>query len=765
MLRGSSSAALVGAFLLLAPIAAPAQVTAPAAPARAAADRTPPRGRALYDLMARPLTTVEGAAAVRWLPGGEGYYVAQGTGTAVTYRKVDPATGATSPLFDDAALAAIARATGAPRGAGLPFRDFELVQDGRALLLTLPDSSVWLYDHGARSARKLARPAKRDLPETDGLLRNLAGSQLVRGSYSADHGQYAYVNGYDLYVMDTRTGRERAVTTGGSDTLLNGRPDWVYPEEFDQLETYWFSPDGKRIAYLQFDERPVRAFPIVHELEHAVELERQRYPLAGAPNPVVKLFVADLATGRTVAVDTKSTSDNYILRPTWLPDGSALLFQRLNRRQNRLELLSANPASGAVRPVLVEEEPEFVNLHDDLRFLDGGRRFLWSSERSGWRHLYLYDAAGRQLRQLTTGEWPVGEVTRVDEAGGWVYFTGYRNRGLDQHLFRVKLDGGAVQQLTTEPGVHAASLDPAGRWFVDSWSSLAAPMRAMLRSADGRAVRELARTNTARLDALGLVAPEAVTVKAADGTTELNGLLFKPADFDPARRYPVIVSVYGGPHSQRVSNTFRSTAAEQRLAQMGFLVWVMDNRGTPNRGKRFETATYLKLGQVDLEDQAAGVRQLAAARPYVDAERVGIYGGSYGGYMSALALLKQPDVFHVGVARSSVTDWRNYDAPYTERYMRTPQENAQGYDLGSALPYAKALRGKLLLVHGSTDNNVHLSNTTQLVQQLLEAGKSFDMMIYPEQRHGIGGIAAQHLARLQLDYFVEHLRPSATVVQ
>ena len=762
MHRGTS-AALAGALLLLAPSLLPAQRPVPSAPAVTRAERTPPRGRALYDLMARALTTTEGSAAVRWLPGGEGYVVAQGTGAALTYQKVDPATGATTPFLDDAALRAIAAATGGAAGSGLPFRSFEVALDGKALLLTRPDSSVWLYDRQARTARRLMRPAKRDLPAVDGLLRNLAGSQLLRGSYSADYGQYAYVQGYDLYVMDTRTGAERAVSTGGSDSLLNGRPDWVYPEEFGQLETYWFSPDGSKLAYLQFDEQPVRAFPIVHELEHAVELERQRYPLAGAPNPVVRLFVADLRSGKTTAVDTKSTSDNYILRPTWTPDGRALLFQRLNRRQNRLELLSADPASGATRPLLVEEEPEFVNLHDDLHLFPDGR-FLWSSERSGWRHLYLYDATGRQLRQLTSGEWPVGEVSLVDEAGGWVYFTGYDTRGLDRHLMRVKLDGGAVQRLTTEPGVHAASIDPTGRWFVDSWSSLAAPPRAVLRTTDSRQLRELSRTSVARLDSLGLAAPELVTVKAADGTTELNGLLYKPADFDPQRKYPVVVSVYGGPHSQRVSNSFRTTAGEQRLAQMGFLVWILDNRGTPNRGKKFETATYLKLGQVDLDDQAAGVRQLAAARPYVDAERVGIYGGSYGGYMSALALLKQPDVFHVGVARSSVTDWRNYDAPYTERYMRTPQENAQGYDLGSTLPYAKALRGKLLLVHGSTDNNVHLSNTTQLVQKLLEAGKDFDMMIYPEQRHGIGGVAAQHLAKLQLDYFVEHLRPTVALV-
>jgi dipeptidyl-peptidase-4 len=265
-------------------------------------------------------------------------------------------------------------------------------------------------------------------------------------------------------------------------------------------------------------------------------------------------------------------------------------------------------------------------------------------------------------------------------------------------------------------------------------------------------------TNTDRLQSLGLEPPELVIVKAADGVTDLHGMLFKPAGYDPTVSYPLVVPVYGGPHSKAISNRYYHGSGDQRLAQLGFMVWRVDNRGQTGRGKAFETATYLKLGQVDLADQAAAVRQMVE-RPYIDGSRVGIFGGSYGGYMSAIALLKEPDVFHVGVASASVTDWRNYDTIYTERYMRTPQENPEGYDLGSTLPYAEQLRGKLLLTHGTTDNNVHLGNTNQLVEALINAGRNFDLMYFPENRHGARGAAARFSMQLRVDYLVEHLSP------
>jgi dipeptidyl-peptidase-4 len=301
-------------------------------------------------------------------------------------------------------------------------------------------------------------------------------------------------------------------------------------------------------------------------------------------------------------------------------------------------------------------------------------------------------------------------------------------------------------------------MDPAGRYYVDSYSSFTTPNTANLHHADGRLIRNLSSTNTAKLDSYGLEEPELVIVKAADGVTELHGMLFKPADHNPNVAYPLLVPVYGGPHSKAVSDRYYASSGDQRLAQLGFMVFRVDNRGQRNRGKAFETETYLKLGQVDLADQAAAVRQISQ-RPYIDATRVGIYGGSYGGYLTVMALLKEPDVFHVGVAHAPVTDWRNYDTIYTERYMRTPQENAEGYDLGSALPYAESLEGKLLIMHGAVDNNVHPGNSIQLISALIEAGKQFDLMFYPENRHGLRGAAGRHSQQKRMDFLFEHLDP------
>jgi dipeptidyl-peptidase-4 len=718
------------------------------------------RGEALYERLGdRGLVQTDGTTRVTWLPNGD-FLDAERVGASTTFARVDARSGDREPLFDDATVRAMAdeysRLTGSSVSGLPPFRTFEYVLDGEAIFFTAEEAD-FLYRFRSRRLTKLERPHW-ELPlSADGLMRGLANSQLARGTYSPDYSRFARVKDYDIHVTNTTTGEERQVTWGGSEEVMNGRPDWLYPEELGQSIGFWWSPDNSKIAYLQFDVREVYQYPIVHDLDAEARLEEQRYSKAGETNPTVKLFVVDVENGESVEVDTHSSDQVYIVRGAWLPDGSEVTFQRLNRHQNRLELMAANPSTGSVRTILTEVDDAFVTLTRDLTFLDDGQ-FLWTSERTGWRHIYLYDVDGTMVRPLTEGAWPVGSISRVDRDGGWAYFTGFANNALESHLFRVKLDGSGFQKLTVEPGTHSASVDPSGAYFTDTFSSLTQASTTTLRRADGRAVRTLATSSTEGLDALRLEAPELVTVTAADGVTPLNGLLFKPAGYDPSIAYPMIVTVYGGPSGPRIRNTYQMMAGEQRLAQLGYMVWKMDNRGTGNRGKAFQAATYLKLGQVDLADQAAGVRQITS-RPYIDGSRVGIYGGSYGGYMTAMALLKEPEVFHVGVAGSSVTDWRNYDTAYTERYMRTPQENPDGYEKGSALPYAGNLTGKLLMTHGSTDNNVHPGNTMQLVEALIGAGKTFDLMIYPQQRHGIGGAGRQHVTQLRLDYFRRHLHP------
>lgn len=720
------------------------------------------RGQQLFDLLSRgEVVQTKGSSRVTWLPGGMGYLEreADSAGASIFYA-TRPETGEKTQLFATeltAALIAQFNQVSGKAAQGLPFSRFEYVLSGNGLLFTV-EQTDYLFDLSTRSLRQLRRPRVEPQPGSQDLMRNMRSSQLWNGKYSADYKYFAYVKNYDLYLVDTRTGEERPLTRGGNENIFNGRPDWVYPEEFGQLTAYWWSPNSRMVAYYQFDETAVHKYPLVHDLKPEAELELQSYPKAGETNPTVKLFVIDIETGKEVEIQTGSTGENYIVRPKWLHDSSELTFQRLNRHQSHLELFAADPTTGTVRKILEEKEPAFVNLNDDFILLQDGERFLWTSERSGWLQIYLYDLQGNLLQQLTEGTDPVSRIVAIDEQQGWVYFTANTEMGLETHFFRVRLDGTQLTQLTHEPGSHRISMDPACRYYIDSYSSFTVPPTAAIHAADGKKLRTILTTDVSKLDSLALEPPELVIVKAADETTDLHGLLFKPAGFSSSKHYPLLVSVYGGPHSKSVRNSYQMVGRLQAIAQLGYMVWTMDNRGLRNRGKKFETETYLKLGQVDLADQTAGVRQICQ-RPYIDCSRVGVFGGSYGGYMTCLALLKEPEIFHVGVASAPVTDWRNYDTIYTERYMRTPQENKEGYDLGSALPFAGNLQGKLLLIHGSVDNNVHPGNTIQLIQKLVEAGKNFDLMIYPEQRHGIRGPGRQHSQRLMLEYFRRHLRP------
>lgn len=721
------------------------------------------RGQELYELLGRnDLTTTTGPRSVNWLPDGTGYYTSDRDAESgkTQFIRHDAASGKKSPLFDAATTGALQRQFAGLTGSaidGLPFKSFAFVQDGAAI--TFENAKRYFYfDLKQKALRELKRPEVKPQPVSQDLMRNMAASQLWNGTYSPDYNHFAYVKEYDLYSVDTRTGEEKRLTTGGHENLMHGRPDWVYPEEFGQRDAYWWSPDNRLIAYYQYDESAVHQYPIVHHLPTEAELELQNYPKAGAANPTVKLFIVEVASGKIIEVETRSSSEIYIVKPTWSLDSRELFFQRMNRRQNELELFAADVQTGTARSVLQEKEEAFINLHDDFIQLQDGKHFLWSSERSGKRQLYLYERSGKLVRQLTNSEWPVGSIVSVDEKGRTVFYTAYSPDGLESHFFRVRFDGTGSRRLTPDAGSHRISMAPGSKYFTDSFSSFSQPATMNLHAGDGKMVRNLMRTTTEKLDALQLEAPELVIVKAADGVTDLHGVLYKPAGYDPNIAYPLLVSVYGGPHSKSIRNGYVMDGSLQRLAQLGFMVWAMDNRGLVNRGKKFETETYLKLGQVDLADQTAGVKFITQ-RPYIDGNRVGVFGGSYGGYMTCLALLKEPEVFHVGFAHAPVTDWRNYDTIYTERYMRTPQENPEGYDLGSALPYAKKFKGKLMITHGMIDNNVHPANTMQLIDALIAADKTFDLMFYPEHRHGIRGDARNHFTRLRNDYFVKHLKP------
>ncbi len=707
--------------------------------------RAQARGKELFELMLRErLAPTVGTTQVTWLPGSPGYLESDGDSAAGrTFYRVEPATGKRTLLWSDATRAKITSEYARLSGAGgnrIPFTEFTFERNG-GMIHFMVGADHFLFDFGRGEMRRLLVPAK------TGPL-DLATQQA--GVFSPDFNTYAFIRDYDnLYLCDTRTGKEERLTVGTSEDNLIGF--------LDAGPWYVWSPDSKRIAYLKAEQANYK-YPLLRDLDRRATVDYFRYPFTTDPNPVLELHIVDVATKADVKVLRGTEEQPYIRDITWLDDGSEVTFQLVNQWESRLDLEAADRSTGLIRTLLVDEDSTFLNPIHNFRQLKDGNRFTWSSERTGWRHIYLYDRSGKVLKQLTNGDWDTGEIAAIDETAGWVYFSGAIRLGLERHFFRVKLDGSALTDLTPESGVHEVTLDPSTRFFTDHFSSLATAPVVTLRSAEGRSVRVLATTNTDRVTQLHLAPPELLTVKASDNVTDMHGMLFKPADFDPAKRYPLIVYVYGGPHTKSIRNRYETTDFRAALAQLGFLVAEFDGRGTLDRGKRFQAGSYLRLGQADVDDQAAGVRQLRM-RSYLDSTRVGVTGISHGGFMTLMMMLRYPDVYQVGAAGAPLTDVRNGPRQYIGRIMRTPQANPEGYAKADILTLAPNLKGRLLLYHGTNDHNAVLGNTMQLARKLIDAGRPVDMMIYPGGAHVLEGLDAWHGIKTMLSYFLEHLRP------
>ncbi|MEN8164574.1 MAG: S9 family peptidase [Acidobacteriota bacterium] len=615
--------------------------------------------------------------------------------------------------------------------------------------------------------RYLVGSAAGDLFRLDletGTARYLTGDDEpeIHVTFSPDGMRLAFVRSGDLYWMDGATGVIHRVTDRmGRETITNGVAAWVYEEELGLERSYWWSPDGSRLAFLQFDSSGVDVVPIADASMPIPGLEVQRYPKAGRPNPVARLGVVGVEGGDPVWIQV-GDDDQYLPRAGWTPAGG-VWFQRLNRDQTVLELLVAGPVSGESRVLMTDRDEAWVNVGDDLFFLADGR-FLWTSERDGWNHLYLYAADGTLEKQLTNGRWQVDGVTGLDESQSTVFFRANAEELRQWHLYALDLETGETRRLGREVGGdHCALLAPGGRWLVDSWSALDTPPRAdLVKTADDTVVREQWRSG-AELEDWDLLPVEAGAITTEDGI-ELHTQLIRPRDFDPAKKYPFVLYVYGGPHSQLTANRWGGSIHHtyRVFAEMGIGVFLVDNRGTWGRGHAFETAVHRRLGQVEVTDQVAAARWLKE-QPWVDGDRVAVYGGSYGGYMTLMLMLKAPEMFKAGIAYAPVTDWRLYDSVYTERYMDTPEDNPEGYDEGAPLGFADQLNGSLLIVHGSRDNNVHLQNTLQMVAALAGADKDFELMIYPKTRHGVRrGQFALHFHRLKVDFLKRTLLAGIT---
>ena len=563
----------------------------------------------------------------------------------------------------------------------------------------------------------------------------------------------------NVWLADSAGMHEIALTHDGSVAarIKNGTASWVYGEELDQRTAMWWSPDGSKLAYYRFDEASVPDYFIaLNQTALHTTVDVESFPQPGLPNPVVDLFVYDLGSRKTTRIDVRdgkpfadSVVGHYVYHVGWSPDGRSLTFNRTNRRQNILEFTACDPTSGSCRKVVRDEWlASWVANNPEMQYLADGHRFIWESERTGFRNYYLYDISGNLLATLTHNAADAESIDHVDEKAGVMYYTAHDgDNPMKLQLHRVRLDGRADLRLTDSAFKHTVTFAPDGKHFVDvSQTHDKAPV-ARLMDSDGKPLAEIARSDTSRFAELGLRHVESFTYKAGDGKTVLYGMLNFPSNFDPAKHYPLLVSVYGGPNTNGASENF---ALPNRLTELDFLVATLDSRSADGRGKRFLDAIYEKLGIVEIDDQAAGVKELGL-RPYIDRSRVGIFGTSYGGYASVMALLRFPDIFAAASSMSPPTDWRNYDTIYTERYMRTPQDNAAGYDAGRAMTYAADLKGRLMLYYGTADNNVHNSNTLQLIKALQSAGKSFDLQVGPDEGH-----SALNTERM-MEFFLENL--------
>jgi dipeptidyl-peptidase 4 len=564
-----------------------------------------------------------------------------------------------------------------------------------------------------------------------------------------------YRSNSNLYLIDLATKRTRQLTSDGTATLLNGQLDWVYPEELDIHTATWWSPDSTQIAYLQFDVSHEFMYPQADLLGERAIAEPERYPQVGTPNANVRLGVVSAQGGDTHWMNLGSTANTLLARAGWLPDSSQLAVERFTRLQDKLELLFCNPSTGAVHTVLREQSKTWINVADNFFPLKSHPEFLWTSERSGFRHIYRYSNQGKLLGQLTGGDWEVAAIEAIDEEQQRVYYTSTEASPLEWQLYTVGFNGGEPTRLTKEEGTHSITANPAGTYYVDTFSSLTRPHETVLRAAAGEQTAVLKPADMAPLNEFDILPAEIVQVPAPDGTT-LYARLIKPAGFRPGAKYPAIVNVYGGPGLQMVRNQWYEFDA-QLWANRGYVVWQLDNRGSTGRGHAFEEPIYREFGKQEVADQRLGVQHLVAMG-FVDPNRIGITGWSYGGYMTIHSLLLAPDVFKVGVAGAPVTDWRNYDTIYTERYMGLPDQNKSGYDASSNVQNAGRLQGKLLIVHNLEDDNVLFQNTMQMANALEEAGKQYFLQLYPFKSHGIYGPLRKTMLQAMADFFDTHLK-------
>ena len=572
----------------------------------------------------------------------------------------------------------------------------------------------------------------------------------------------AFVHKNNLYYTDLASGKSTQITTDGVENrIINGATDWVYEEEFALVKGFQWSPDGKRIAYYRFDETAVPEFTMMNYRDEAYpEYVTFKYPKVGETNSTVTLYIYDLDKKKSKQIQLPAGPDIYYPRIHWTNDAEELVVFKMNRHQNHLELMLVNAKNGKTELLMEEKSEWYVDVHDNLTFLEDGKTFVWSSEADGYNHLYLYNMKGKKKEQLTKGKWDVTAFYGVDEANGEIYYQAAKESPMRRHVYKAKLNGKNHEQLSEREGWNSAQFSGNYDYYVLTHSTINTPATYTVYNRAGEVIRTIENNEKLRKTQAeyGTQEVEFFDFKNREGD-KLNGYLIKPANFDKRKKYPVFMYLYGGPGSQQVVDNWRGQNYWwfQMLAQQGYVVACVDNRGTGARGEKFKKQTYLKLGELETRDQIDAAKYLGDL-PYTDASRIGIFGWSYGGYMSSLCLFKGNDVFKAAIAVAPVTNWKWYDTIYTERYMRTAKENPDGYRDNSPIYFADQLKGNYLLIHGMGDDNVHFQNTVEMANALVMANKQFDTYFYPNRNHGIyGGPTRLHLYNKMTNFIMEKL--------
>ncbi|MDR2012979.1 MAG: S9 family peptidase [Rhodanobacter sp.] len=623
--------------------------------------------------------------------------------------------------------------------------------DSSKLLFAL-DERLWLYDLRAKPGEELRALTQRGLDVIDAKI-------SPRGRY------VSFVHAQNLYTVDLQHQRMRQLTRDGKGPIHNGEAEFIAQEEMARATGYWWAPDDSMIAYERYDESGVDEIPRSEVYADRTDTIRQRYPRAGRPNVVVALGLVKPDGGRTRWIDLGKDTDIYLARVNWLPDSQRVSYQRQTRDQRRLDLIAVAVDTLHQTTLATQTSETWLDLNDDLRFLEHEDAFIWADDRDGYRHLYVYGMDGQQRRQLTRGKWEIDKLLALDEKNGKVYFAGNRDDALQAQIYVARLDGTDAdkpQRISEGEGWHTADFGENAATWVDTYSDLAIPPQVSLRRADGSRIAWIEQNELKPGHPFwpyrdSLVIPEYGTLTSEDGQ-RLHYRIYKPMGLDEHKKYPVFMTYYGGPGNQYVKRNW-GNLFEQYMAEHGYVVFAPDNRGSPRRGRRFSDAIFKQLGKAEIADQLVGIDWLRA-QPWVDAKRIGVFGWSYGGYQTLMLLAKASDRIAAGVAVAPVTDWSIYDSHYTERYLDTPQHNRQGYALSSVFHWLDGLRAPLLLVHGMADDNVLFANSTQLMAALQQRGVQFRLMTYPGGKHGLAVTPAmkKHVYTLIADYFDEKLK-------